>query len=71
MSLGFCVLRATDMAAKDAGKEIMFTITAAIHQPMAFALFLLSTRLAAQSGRQSHGEAGLASSISDCLFRRE
>ena len=71
MSLGSCVVRPWEIAARDTGKESMFTSIAATHQLMALFLFLLSTRAAAQSVRQSHGELGLASSTSDCFFWRE
>ena len=59
MNLGSRAFRPCEMPPMDTGKEIMFTSTAATHQPMALALFLLSTRRAAQSDRQSHGEPGM------------
>ena len=49
------------------GQRHHITSTAAIHQPMALDLFLLSTRLAAQSLRQSQGESGFAACV--CAWR--
>ena len=57
MYLGSCVEALERWPARERGSESMFTSTAATHQPMALDLFLLSTRLAAQSCRQSQGDA--------------